>query len=115
MSSVVDEVIQYLVAHRRCPSCGDPYLAENVHVIHQPARWTWDLAAVCHGCHTLTMVSAVVRPDDAPRRRPRVSTELTAAERAYFRDLEPVGVDDVLDLADFLGAFDGDFRGLFSQ
>jgi hypothetical protein len=115
MSSVVGEVIQYLVAHRRCSGCGAAFQPENVHVIHQPARWTWDLAAVCHDCHTLTMVSAVVRPDDPPRRRLRLATELTPSERAYFRDLAPVDADDVLDVAEFLGAFDGDFRGLFSR
>jgi hypothetical protein len=56
-----------------------------------------------------------VRPDDAPRRPARPPTELTVAERAYFLGLEPVDADDVLDVAEFLAAFDGDFRGLFSR
>jgi hypothetical protein len=115
MADVVGEVIQYLVAHRKC-DCGAAYVPENVHVLNQPSQWVWDLAAVCQRCHTLTMVSASVRPADRPQRAaaPR-PTELTAAELNYFGELPPVGIDDVLDLSEFLGAFDGDFRGLFSQ
>jgi hypothetical protein len=116
----VDQVIQYLIAHRRCPGCGSAYRLENVHVLNQPERWTWDLAAVCHDCHALTVVSAVLRPDGADRAerlaaRRRSVSELTAAERAYFGELAPVDENDVLDLAEFLVAFDGDFRGLFSR
>lgn len=115
MSNVVDEVIQYLVVHRHCQGCGSPFRPENVHVLNQPARWAWDLGAVCHECHTLTVVSAVVRADGQPRPVERRLLELTAAERSYFDDLQPVGMDDVLDMAQFLVSFDGDFRGLFSR
>lgn len=116
MARVVDEVIQFLVAHRPCPECGRRFRPENVHVLDQPERWTWDLAAVCHGCHTMTMVSAEVRPEPAPpvRAAGRFS-ELTPSERAYFAGLEPVAVDDVLDMVELLAAFDGDFRALFSR
>ncbi len=115
MSNVVDEVIQYLVDHRQCQGCGSAFRPENVHVLNQPARWAWDLGAVCHHCHTLTVVSAVVRADGQPRPAKRRLLELTPAERSYFSELQPVGMDDVLDLAHFLDTFDGDFRGLFSR
>ncbi len=116
MSTVVDEVIQYLVAHRPCPECGLRFRAENVHVLDQPEHWTWDLAAVCHSCHTMTMVSAEVRPEPVPAARaPLVVDELTTAEQAYFAELPPVGADDVLDMVEFLNAFDGDFRTLFRR
>jgi hypothetical protein len=118
MANVVDEVIQFLVAHRPCPECGSRFRPENVHVLGQPEHWTWDLAAVCHTCHAMTMVSAEVRPEPAPApagRQRGQAGELTAAEQTYFAELAPVGVDDVLDMVEFLAAFNGDFRGLFSH
>ena len=41
--------------------------------------------------------------------------ELTKAEVQRFRSLPPIDEDYVLDVAEFLDDFDGDFRGFFGQ
>jgi hypothetical protein len=98
-----------------------------VYVLAQLDLRIWDLAAVCHGCYTLSVVRAVVRPqgdqvtahvaEDGSSSPPRIEydRELTKAEARHFGALPPVDMDDVLDVSQFLQGFDGDFRGFFGQ
>lgn len=80
----------------------------------------WDLAVVCHRCYTMSLVRAIVQEPAWQRRSDRSAVpaagplhELGPLERAHFRTLSPVGMDDVLDIAGFLADFDGDFQRLF--
>ncbi|MCE7939911.1 hypothetical protein DCC79_14330 [bacterium] len=123
MSSTTERIIRVLLDEARCTECGSAYHAEDVHVLRQVDERMWDLAVVCNGCYTLSLIRAIVKPNAAgvPAGRapvvPEVElvTELTRAERRYFSDLPPVEVDDVLDMSAFLAEFDGDFRDLFGQ
>ena len=126
-SSAANRIIRFLVDNAHCAECGAHYHEEDVYVLGQLDLRIWDLAAVCHGCYTLSVVRAVVRPQadkvkaevayDTVRTAQRSGAlhELTAAEVRHFDDLPPIGVDDVLDVSEFLSEFDGDFRGFFGQ
>lgn len=126
-SSEANRIIRFLVHNAHCAECGAHYHEEDVYVLGQLDLRIWDLAAVCHGCYTLSVVRAVVRPQsdhvkaevayDGVRtaRRREMLHELTAAEVQHFDELPPIGVDDVLDMSEFLTRFDGDFRGFFGQ
>jgi hypothetical protein len=112
-----DRVIRFLVEHARCADCDGRFHAEDVHILAAEGRRIWDLAAVCHECHTLTLLRAVVSPPSAegiptPAGEAGV-TELTPLERRRFAGLTPVCEDDVLDVSAFLRDFDGDFGRLF--
>jgi hypothetical protein len=118
MERTAERVVRFLVDNARCTDCGGRYQAEDVYILAQRDRREWDLAAVCHDCHTLSLIRAIVRTpttDDAPDGPPLHVSELTAAEQRHFRALEPVEEDDVLDVSAFLAEFDGDFRGLFGR
>ena len=41
--------------------------------------------------------------------------ELTPVERVKLESLPPLNADDVLEMHEFLGGFDGDFRSLFAR
>lgn len=116
MQDTAGQVIRYLVVNARCTDCGGDFRTEDIHVLAQPSLREWDVAAVCHGCRTLTLIRAVVQVEpDCPDVESETRGELTAAEVRYFDRKEPVSKDDVLDVAEFLERFDGDFRELFSQ
>lgn len=121
-----ERVVQFLVEHARCGECGSAYHAEDVYVLDQVNRRVWELAAVCPGCLSVWLVKAVVRSEDGPdgtevarahrtRARRPLLHELTHAEKRHFEALTPIGVDDVLDVSEFLATFDGDFRAYFGQ
>ncbi len=123
MNSTAERIIRVLLEEAHCTECGHGYHVEDVHVLRELDERIWDLAAVCNHCYTLSLIRAVVRPNDdeeargGGRSEPRIrlTSELTSAERRYFSDVPPVDVDDVLDVSAFLTSFDGDFRSLFGQ
>lgn len=113
-----EAVLRSLLRQARCTDCDCAYRAENVHVLQQQDDRVWDLAVVCHRCYTMSLVRAIVRaPGISPRAAAPapapVALELNPRERAHFRHLAPVSMDDVLDISDLLADFDGDFHRLF--
>ena len=123
--SDAQRVVRFLVDNARCGECGSAYHAEDVYVLDQVNKRVWELAAVCPGCLSVWLVKAVVRTSDVPAdddgggvriaARSRSITELTPAEERHFSSLSPIGVDDVLDVSQFLAGFDGDFWAYFGQ
>jgi len=71
----------------------------------------WVLSVYCSSCGTQGLIAAVVQEGNITE----VITDLTEAERERFDDSEVVGVDDVLEMHNFLKEFNGDFANLFSE
>jgi hypothetical protein len=132
MESPTERIIRHLVRNTRCAECGTSYHAEDVYVLEQRGKAVWILGAVCHDCFELSLIRAemptsaeAAAPTDSagtlrplPRRlTPRLEheSEISPAEQRRFRRLEPIAVDDVLDLSQFLAHFDGDFARLFHE
>jgi hypothetical protein len=124
--SDADRLVRFLVDTARCGECGASYNSEDVYVLDQVNRHVWELAAVCPGCLSVWLVKAVVRPKGVPAPisgagpspadgRMVPADELTVAERQHFASMEPITVDEVLDVSAFLRTFDGDFRAYFCQ
>lgn len=115
MEGTADRVIRFLVQNARCTDCGGDFHTEDVYVLDERDMREWDLGAVCHSCHTLTLIRAIVEPEGVETSTPARITELTQAEHTHFDDLAPIAADDVLDVVEFLEGFDGDFRELFGR
>jgi len=91
----------------KCSVCGYPYDAEHVNVLgHEQDLWF--MSVFCPHCRSKGLVAAVVREEKAK------TAQHSPPEKAFCVDGPAVGVDDVLDIHNFLKGFDGDFRGLFS-
>jgi hypothetical protein len=84
----------------------------------------WMLMVSCGECHARNFVAAVIGDGDAEEAQlalRRLGEEHlrsrldTAADEADDEEIasEPVSVDDVLEIHEFLQGFDGDFRQLF--
>jgi hypothetical protein len=104
----------------RCSVCHRGFEPDDVHVLSRKSDM-WMLMVSCSECHARNFVAAVIGDGDAEeaqlalRRlgeehvRGRQELEPEATE-----DLgEPVSIDDVLELHEFLQGFDGDFKALF--
>ena len=93
-----------------CGICGQKYDAANIKILDQEDG-LWVLSVYCGSCGTQGLIAAVVQEGNITE----VITDLTEAERERFDDSEVVGVDDVLEMHNFLKEFDGDFASLFSE
>ncbi|MCC7022183.1 MAG: hypothetical protein IT338_05115 [Thermomicrobiales bacterium] len=104
----------------RCSVCHRGFETDDVHVLSRKSDM-WMLMVSCSECHARNFVAAVIGDGDAEeaqlalRRlgeehiRSRDSIELEAGDEPG----EPVTIDDVLDMHEFLQGFDGDFQALF--
>ncbi|MBI2870007.1 MAG: hypothetical protein HYX96_09305 [Chloroflexi bacterium] len=103
-----EKVVRKLVTSIKCDVCGQTYRLANIKVIgHHEELWFFRVR--CASCQAQCLVAAIVQ-----RKESAALGDLTEAETASFKPVL-VGVDDVLDMHNFLLDFDGDFAGLFSR
>lgn len=117
-----DKQIKRIVLDRmeRCSVCHRGFEPDDVHVLSRKSDM-WMLMVSCSECHARNFVAAVIGDGDAEeaqlalRRlgeehiRGRQDLEPESTEELG----EPVSIDDVLELHEFLQGFDGDFKALF--
>lgn len=105
-----DRFVKRLIASIKCAVCGQRYEVANINILgHQQDLWF--LRVFCPGCRTQGLVAAVIKEE----RKGETLSELTPEERRHFFRSEPVSVDDMLDMHNFLKSFDGDFEELFKK
>ncbi|MEE9400538.1 MAG: hypothetical protein V3V32_00815 [Dehalococcoidia bacterium] len=102
--------LKRLFSKVNCGVCGQKYDVSNIKILDQEDG-LWVLSVYCSSCGTQGLIAAVVQEGNITE----VITDLTEAERERFDDSEVVGVDDVLEMHNFLKEFDGDFANLFSE
>ena len=94
----------------QCAKCKHHYSLDDARVVERQGE-LWVLSVRCSHCDTQAYVAAVVDSETMD------VDEIGTMELADVDDVvdEPVSVDDVLDLHEFLESFDGDFAGLFNR
>ena len=122
-----EKQIKNIVLNRmeRCSVCHHVFAPEDIHIVsRKPDLWT--MVVACTECHARNFVAAVLGdgdPDQAQLALRKLSEQSRARDDvpAFADDAagepgaagEPVTVDDVLDMHEFLKQFDGDFDRLF--
>jgi len=94
----------------QCSNCKQQYSLEDARVIERQGE-LWVLSVRCSHCDAQAYVAAVVDGDGAEIDEMRRTDEPDSEDAAE----EPVTVDDVLDVHEFLDSFDGDFAALFHR
>ena len=106
----------------RCSVCHRGFEPDDVHVLSRKSDM-WMLMVSCGECQARNFVAAVIGDGDAEeaqlalRRlgdehiRARVEVESEVEGEAG----EPISVDNVLEIHEFLKGFDGDFQALFRE
>ena len=102
--------LKRLFAKVNCGICGQKYDASNIKILDQEDG-LWVISVYCNSCGTQGLIAAVVQEGNITD----IITDLTEAEHNRFDDKEAIGVDDVLDIHNFLKEFDGDFTDLFRE
>ena len=103
-------MIKKLISSIKCASCGEHYSEDDIDVIEHNEE-LWFLKVLCPACRTRCLVAAIIREGD----KIEAVGDLTEAERERFRNMAGVGVDDVLDMHNFLKEFEGDLPRLLGR
>jgi len=118
--------IKRIVLNRmeRCVVCHREFETDDIHVISRKSD-IWTMLVECTECHARNFVAAVLNdgdPQEAQLALRRLTQDaLGASETENELLFEPeapatgerVSAGDVVDMHEFLGTFDGDFRALF--
>lgn len=105
-----------LAAVPRCGACERAYTLDDFAVIGHREH-LWMLTVRCADCHHQGFITAVVEGHGIDERHtPRAShADFFGEESAHTTPQEPITVDDLLDLHEFLDDFNGDFVDLFER
>ena len=106
-----ESFLRKLFATLKCSICGKNYEAASIRLVGQE-EGLWFLSAFCGHCRTQGLIVAVVEKSGLGD---EASSDLTEPEHYRFISEEAVGVDDVVDMHNFLKEFNGDFAALFAQ
>ena len=119
-----EKQIKKIVLNRmeRCSVCHHSFAPEDIHIVsRKPDLWT--MVVGCNECNSRSFVAAVLGDGDpeqaqlALRKLSEQGSGIDVDDSDLILSEEPAGdpvtVDDVLDMHDFLKQFDGDFNRLF--
>jgi hypothetical protein len=118
--------IKNIVVRRldRCRVCHRQYEAGDVNIISRQDEM-WMMSVECTDCHARNFVAAVLNEGDpaqaelALRRLTELNEQflpiasIEQNEEPTKAAAEPVNASDVIDMHEFLEAFDGDFTAMF--
>ena len=104
----------------RCSVCHRGFEPDDVHVLSRKSDM-WMLMVSCGECQARNFVAAVIGDGDAEeaqlalrrlgQEHVRTRTDIEPEDEGMSG--EPVSVDDVIEVHQFLQGFDGDFKALF--
>jgi len=119
-----EKQIKRIVLRRmeRCGVCHRDFEPDDIHVISRKPD-LWMMVVECDECHARNFVAAVLNdgdPDEAQLALRRLSEgsidpALPSTRTDAPAPRERVSANDVLDMHEFLGSFDGDFARLFGR
>jgi hypothetical protein len=110
MQAMREAFLKRLFSMIKCESCGHNYEVSGVEILgHEDNLWLF--SASCSSCQTQSLIAIVVKDGKIAE----VITDLTEAEYERFSQSVTVGVDDVLDMHNFLKEFDGDLTCILSE
>ncbi len=112
----------------RCIVCHHQFHSDDISVISRE-REMWTMLVECTDCHARNFVAAVLNdgdPEEAQLALRRLSEEAVRGPRGadafevvteapLVDSGEPVSASDVVDMYQFLDAFDGDFKKLLDS
>ena len=120
-----DQQIKRIVLHRmdRCSVCHREFDIDDIRVLSRKPDM-WMMLVECTECHARNFVAAVLNdgdPDEARLALRRLSDEALAERHGEqlledsAEPVEPITIDEVLGMHEFLKDFDGDFRRHFGR
>jgi hypothetical protein len=105
-----ERMLKELIGTFRCHVCRRGFERDHVRVAAHHEQ-LWIVSVRCGLCRNQQVFWVALKEKGGQE----ISRELSEVEEERFRAMSPVTGDDVLDMHEFLGGFDGDFERLFSR
>ena len=105
----------------RCSICHRSFQPDDVHVLSRNPD-VWMMVVQCVDCHARNFVAALIGDSDPAAAR--MALRQLSAEQSVDDHVttfpegfpgEPIGVNDVVEMHEYLSTFDGDFKALFDR
>lgn len=125
-----DFQIRRIVVERmdRCTVCHRRFVEDDVEVVSRKSD-VWLMIVQCRDCHSRSFAAVVgessgaidpsslfgLESDGPIEITLDIDADFFEVDQDEFDDTPPVGVDDILEMHEFLESFDGDFKSLFSD
>lgn len=122
MDNTSEKQIKRVVLDRmeRCSVCHHEFVQDDIRIVSR-TQDMWMMVVTCTECHARNFVAAVLGDGD-PAEAQLALRRLSEAPSGIEVELEdvlpagdPVSIDDVLEMHEFLSGFDGDFGRLFGS
>ena len=118
-----EKQIKRIVLNRmeRCAVCHQAFGPENIQVVSRRSDM-WMMVVTCEECHARNFVAAVLGdgdPDQAQLALRQLSHDDSDADIEIMSEADeapaadPVSIDDIIEMHEFLADFDGDFQRYF--
>jgi hypothetical protein len=100
-----------------CAGCGRPFRASNIRILaERDGLFFVDLGCAACGSEAVAVITITVEDDEGTTiEAGDLLPASTDPSDAVPAGTPPVSADDLLAMHEFLGAFDGDFDGLFRR
>src|SRR5829696_8127261 len=103
----------------RCAVCHRSFGPDDVHVLSRKPD-VWMMVVQCVDCQARNFVAALIGDSDPAEARSALrqlsvehQSEIVEVEPEVEDAGDPVSVDDLIDMHEFLNSFDGNFQTLF--
>ena len=122
MDNTSEKQIKRVVLDRmeRCSVCHHEFVQDDIRIVSR-TQDMWMMVVTCTECHARNFVAAVLGDGDpaeaqlALRRLSEAPSGIDLEPEDTLPAGDPVSVDDVLEMHQFLSGFDGDFNRLFGS
>lgn len=122
MDNTSEKQIKRVVLNRmeRCSVCHHEFVQDDIRVVSR-TQDMWMMVVTCTECHARNFVAAVLGDGDpaeaqlALRRLSEAPSGIDVQPEDSLPAGDPVSIDDVLEMHEYLAGFDGDFGRLFGS
>ncbi len=122
MDNTSEKQIKRVVLDRmeRCSVCHHEFVQDDIRIVSR-TQDMWMMVVTCTECHARNFVAAVLGDGDpaeaqlALRRLSEAPSGIDLQPEDTLPAGDPVSIDDVLEMHQFLSGFDGDFGRLFGS
>lgn len=105
-----ERMLKELISTFRCQVCRRVYDREQVRIAARHEQ-LWIVSVRCGRCRKQQVFCVGLKENGGET----LLRDVSEAEEEQFRDMAPVSADEVLDMHEFLGNFDGNFKRLFES
>lgn len=103
-------LIRQIAKHVTCTTCGHHFALNDIEFVGRREN-VWAMRVNCRECRTKALLFAVVNKGTARS----IYSDLAPEDWDRFKDSPAISVDDVIQVHEYIQAYDGDFTDILEE